>query len=213
MPVLYPDRSGGGLKSQPSLLNHQSALFNNPFSKTRPLFPSRPKSEATAQASGATPAVDPQAQHLRRQSSAERPVLQPSDSVGLQRTATGGATSLQDRPVKLARQASHRKVGACSVEVQGAGEREPSAARPPPPLPPRHRAEVYLALVGQVAVVADGGEVAMWCRSLRYAKSVLARALFRKALELYECGTRPHHLQPLLRLQHTKHQAVMADPG
>lgn len=212
VPVLYASRSSGGLKSQPSLLNRQSALLNSPSGKGRLFFPSRPK-DADAVPAAAAPTAT-----LRTQLSTEqRPLLpkQPStaapDTVSMQRLAVS-STAEQAGVVELGSQQRSVK-----QRVWGGAKGDSlfrltsSEVSPPPPLPPRHRTEVYLALVVQVAVVADGGVSAMWCRSLRVASSVLARAVFRKALELYECGTRPHHLQPLLRLQHLKRQSHVCE--
>ena len=213
VPVLYAARSSGSLKAQPSLLNNQSALFNSPSNKGKLLFPSRPKeSEAAAPVAPAPAPAAPRA---------HPPAPPPQPPLTAPSTSVPDAVPLR----RLASSSSAQQSGAVDLVTQRwpskcrsglAADAEPlrrQVSSDPGMSPTRRGAEAYLALVVQVAVVADGGVSATWCRSLRVASSVLARAVFRKALELYECGTRPHHLQPLLRLQHKKRHASARSPG
>eukprot|EP00892_Ulva_mutabilis_P004558 jgi/Ulvmu1/2474/UM136_0026.1 len=212
VPVLYPSRSSGGLKAQPSLLNQQSALFNNPSSKGKLLFPSRPKDpDATAGGSGAALQSQPSTDS-RPAPSAAAASTAPS-AAPLHRLASSSSAQ-QSGALELVTQHGRGKQRGGSAAGKGGGpDWLLSSETSSRVLPSRERSEAYLALVVQVAVVADGGVSAAWCRSLRVASSVLARAVFRKALELYECGTRPHHLQPLLRLQTLKRKAHTSQPG
>lgn len=212
VPVLCPVRSSGSLKSQPSLLNQPSALFNNPASKGKLFFPSRPKDSAPAAAPPATPAHTPTPPKPPL-ATAQQPHAAVSDSAAARREAAGSAAAGSCAVDLIAGRKRQRRTRDREVEEGGRMDRQPSIARQPSQLPPQHRTEVYLALVVQVAVVADGGVSSMWCRSLKVAQGVLARAVFRKALELYECGTRPRHLQPLLRMQLAQRQKRAADPG
>lgn len=214
VPVLYPVRSSGGLKSQPSLVNQQSALFNNPASKGKLFFPSRPKDTAPAAATPVIPSQAP-AQTKPPLTSSQSYAVEKATSRREERSRAPGGNSAGGGNSAAVSSAVDLIVGRKRQRRTQDGEAEDGGhmVRQRSQLPPQHRTEVYMALVVQVAVVADGGVSSLWCRSLKVAQGVLARAVFRKALELYECGTRPHHLQPLLRMQHAQRQKRAADPS
>lgn len=77
----------------------------------------------------------------------------------------------------------------------------PAAPLQPPAALPQAQADVemHLAVVAQVAALADGGVYGLWSSCIAEPQCCGARAVFRKAQDLLELGVLPDHLAPLLK--------------